>query len=280
MSRVRFPVCSLLVLVCCLLPAVALAFDIPVGTRLTIYGLFHQTPQGGILLSCPQEPDIVYLPFDPSAIMSDVFDIQVQVRGTLQATFQRDGKTVRVLSVTHITPLRSDYGETHVIDHAAFGLPGADAPQIRISHDATCYLYERYAVLERQAPGFNGHVLHILARNPGDDPAAECANFQGTPLFSIDHAADYTFAGLSGNTLLLQKGLPQQLHGLMAVNLAQARQTLDAVVVPGEAIAGDVLNYRQQAHAQCPTGQIAVRPMTLDFATGRIRDIGRPVCWH
>jgi hypothetical protein len=279
MSRVCSRLYPLLLIVCCLLPASARAVESPDGKRMTVYGLFRQSAQGGILLESPEEPGVVYLPFDATAIMSDVLNIQVQVRGELRDTFTRDGKTVRVLAVTDIKPMTAEYGSTRVIDQAAFGLPGADTVQIRVYHDATCYLYDRYAVLERQAPGFVGHALRVLARHPDNDPAAACENLQGEPLFTIDHAADYTFAGLSGETLLLQKGLPQQVHGLMAVNLAQARQILDTVVVPGETITGHVLGYRQQVQAPCPAGKIAARPMTLNFVTGRSRDIGKTVCW-
>lgn len=279
MSRVFSRLHLFLVFVCCLVPVSAPAVEIPVGTAMTVYGVFHQSPQGGIVLECPQEPGVVYLPFDATAIMSDVLNIQVQVRGEIRDSFMRDGKTIRVLAVTDITPLRAEYGATRVIDQAAIGLPGADAAQIHLYHDATCYLYGRYAVLERLAPGFVGHSLRVLARQPDDDPDAVCEGLQGAHLFTVDHATDDTFAGLSGDTLLLQKGLPQQVHGLMAINLVKARQTLDAVVLPGETITGHILSYRQKAQTRCPAGKIAARPMTLNFTTGRIRDIGKIVCW-
>lgn len=247
---------------------------------LTLYGVFHQTSEGSIVFHCPQQPEVVYLPFDPGSIMGDVLDIQVQVRGEIRDSFQRDGKTVHILAVSAIKPLTAEYGATTVTRHARFGLPGADAADIHAYSDKTCYLYARYAVLERLAPYSDGHSLRVLARNASDDPSAVCEDLQGTPLFAIPNGGDFHFAGLAGDTLLVQNGPPKAIHGLMAVNLARKKQTLEAVVAPGSAVVGRSLRYDRKVAGTCPDGGIAIRPMTLDLVTGRVKDVGKTRCWR
>lgn len=248
--------------------------------QVTIYGVFRQSPQGGILLTCPQEPGVVYLPFDPGAIMGDVRDIQVQVRGEVRDSFQRDGKTVKILAVSAITPMKAEYGATTVTQQASFGLPGTDPVEVHAYPDKTCYLYARYAVQEKLAPYSDGHLLRVLTRNAADNPAAVCEDLQGTPLFAIPNGGDFRFAGLTGDTLLIENGPAQAVHGLMAVNLAQEKQTLDATVVPGSAVLGRTLHYRQKVAGNCPDGATATRPMTLDLITGHAKDVGKMRCWR
>jgi hypothetical protein len=248
--------------------------------QVTLYGVFQRSPQGGIVLACPQEPGVVYLPFAAGAVMDNELGIQVQVRGEIRDSFVRDGTTVRVLAVSSIRPMREEYGSTRVTDVAAYGLPGTDAVQIHAYAETTCYLYDRYAVLERQADVPDGHSLRVLQRGPGDNPAAVCESLQGRPLFEIPNGGDFSFAGLSGETLFVQNGPPQAVHGLMAVNLAQQKQTLNTTVIPGSAVAGRVLRYQQTVPGACPAGAIAARPMAFDLATGRTTETGKASCWR
>jgi hypothetical protein len=246
--------------------------------------MFQQRPEGGIVLTCPQEPDVVYMPFDSGSIMGDVLHIQVQVRGEIRDSFVKNGKTVRILAVSAIKPLTAEYGATRVTSQTSFGLPGADATTIHAYLNKTCYLYARYAVLELQSAFADGHVLRVLARDPQDDPSAVCENLQGKHLFEIPNGGDFTFAGLSGDTLFVQNGPPKAVHGLMAVNVARQRQTLNAVVVPGTTIAGRTLRYKETAanrtgKSSCPAGKVAARPMTLDLVTGRTSTVGKAGCW-
>jgi hypothetical protein len=276
MHHALMPVMLLLGSWLCPLPALADTEAKPI----TVYGLFHQTSQGGIVLNCPQEPDVVFLPFDSGAIMRDVLDIQVQVRGEIRDSFVRDGKTVKVLAISAITPMKAEYGATTVTSQTAYGLPGTDPVQIHAYPDRTCYLYDRYAVLERLANYSDGHGLAVLARNAGDNPAAVCETLEGTPLFTIPNGGDFTFAGLTGDTLLVQNGSPKAVHGLMAVNLSQQKQTLNATVVPGSAVTGRTLRYGQTVAGSCPNGATAARPMALDLVTGHGKDIGKTSCWR
>lgn len=274
MFRPRTPVALLLVFWSLLLTSLtAVASD-----RVTLYGMLHQTDQGGIVLECPQEPGVVYVPFDPTSIMADTLDIEVQVRGETRDSFMRQGKTFRILAVTDVKPLRAEYGSTTVTANEAFGLPGTDRAQVHAYFNKTCYLYERYAVLVRLPVGYVGHALLVLNRNPGDAPDAICEALQGSPLYELDDN-QAAFAGLAADTLFFTIGRTQEPHTLVAVNLARQQQVLNASVVPGAAVAGQTLRYRQQVGTTCPEGKTAARPMALDLVTGRAKNLGKATCW-
>ena len=281
MNRIRAAFLPLACLVwCLLLPAPARADT----GEITVYGVLQQSPQGGIELLCAEEPDVVYVPFDPGAIMSDLIGLQIQARGVVRDTFVRNGKTIRVLAVSHLRPLTAEYGSTTVTAQASYGLPGTDPVQIHAYHNKTCYLYARYAVLERLSDDADGHSLRILARQPGDAPAAVCEHLEGTPLFKIPNGGDYAFAGLSGDVLFVRNGPAAAVHGLMAANLPRQQQLLEATVVPGAGVSGHTLRYQAvvlatEQKSLCPEGKTAIRAMTLDLLAGKTRKIGKPTCW-
>lgn len=248
-----------------------------------VYGVLRQSPQGGIELVPPEEPHVVYIPFDPGSIMSDLIGIEVQMRGVVRDSFSRDGTTYRVLAVSHVRPLRAEYGDTTVTDHAHYGLPGTDPVQIHAYFHKTCYLYAHYAVLERQSDDADGSSLRVLARQPQDDPAAICEHLQGTPLFKIPNGGDYSFAGLSGDVLFVRSGSASDIHGLMAANLPRQQQILEATVVPGSSVSGHTLHYElvlpAGRKALCPSGKATVQPKVLNLTTGKTRTEGTPTCW-
>ena len=244
----------------------------------TVYGVLRQSDQGGIVLECPQEPGVIYLPFNPHTILADLLNIEVQVRGEIRDTFMRQNTTVRILAVSDIKPLRAEYGSTTIIDQAAIGLPGTQPAEIHNYFNRVCYLYDRYAVLTRQPTNYAGHALRVLVRNPGDAPDAVCENLEGTPLYELDND-QAGFAGLSGDTLFVAIGQPRVPYTLVAINLARQQQTLNALVVPDANVAGQTLHYRQQVQAACPADKIAVRPMALDLVTGRGKELGKATCW-
>lgn len=280
MHRVCALVCGVLCLGWCLGVA-APAWSGAAETA--VYGVLRQSPQGGIELVPPEEPHVVYIPFDPGSIMSDWIGLQVQMRGVVRDSFSRDGTTYRVLAVSQVRPLTAEYGNTTVTDHAAYGLPGTDPVQIHAYFNKACYLYARYAVLERQSSDADGHSLRVLERQPQDDPAAVCEHLQGTPLFKIPNGGDYTFVGLSGDVLFVRNGSASDMHGLMAANLAQQRQILNATVVPGAHVDGHTLHYRQVLSTgsgpRCPSGKTAVQGMVLDLTSGMTRHEGKTTCW-
>lgn len=244
----------------------------------TLYGELRQTDDGGIVLHCPQEPGVVYLPFNPNIILRDLLNIQVQVRGEIRDSFQRDNTTMRILAVDSVKPMRAEYGDTTVLSRAAIGLPGTEPAEIHNYFNRACYLYDRYAVLTRQPTGYAGHALRVLVREPGDAPDAVCENLEGRPLYELDDP-QAGFAGLSGDTLFIAIGQPQVPYTLVAINLARQQQMLNAQVVPDATVAGKTLRYHQQVNVACPQGKIAVRPMTLDLVTGRGKEIGKVGCW-
>ncbi|EHJ49578.1 hypothetical protein DFW101_3582 [Solidesulfovibrio carbinoliphilus subsp. oakridgensis] len=283
MHRLLFPILALCVLACAATGDPALAASEQDPRKVTLYGMFHQTPEGGIVFNNAEEPDAVYLPFDPGSIMGEVVNIQVQVQGEIRDSFTRQGKNYRILAVSDIRPMTAEYGSTTIEQGQRFGLPGADAGQIHAYHDKTCYLYDRYAVLETLASYSDGHTLRVLAHAPGDSKDAVCENLEGRPLFEILNGGDFSFAGLSGDTLFVRNGPADAIHGLMAVNLATQKQTLDATVVPGSSLDKGTLRYSEllgphAAQKFCPAGQTAIMPMALDLKTGTPRDAGKPVC--
>ena len=284
MHRVFSPFVALFFLVCCLgadpIPAAA---D-PEARKVTLYGMFQQSPQGGIEFSSQTEPDVVYLPFAPGAILGDSLGIKVQVQGEIRDSFTRQGRSYRILAVADIRPMTAEYGATTIETGRRFGLPGSDAAQVHAYHNKTCYLYDRYAVLETLASYSDGHTLRVLARTAADAPDAVCENLQGRPLFEIPNGGDFAFAGLSGDTLLVRNGQPEALHGLMAVNLAARKQTLDATVAPGASLDKGRLLYREKLpeagrKPACPAGGTAVRGMALELTTGKSSVVGKDTCW-
>ena len=264
--------------VCCAIPN-----EEGEGAKKTLYGMFRQTRQGGIEFVSPQEPEVVYLPFDAASILDNFLNIQVEVHGEIRDSFQRNGKTVRILAVADIHPLTAEYGATRITKSAAVGLPGTASAEVHSYQNMTCFLYDRYAVLETPADYTDGHTLRLLARTEADAPAAVCENRQGRPLFEIPNGGDFTFAGMAGDTLFVVNGPADATHGLMAVNVATKKQTLDATVTPGTALAKGSLSYKEVLPAgrapSCPAGKTAVRPMALDLASGKATPAGKPACW-
>lgn len=249
----------------------------------TLYGMFRQTAEGAINFIDAQEAGVVYIPFDAKAIMSDVLNIEVQVQGSIVESFTRNGASYRIIAVDSIKPMTAEYGATTVTAGQHPGLPGTDAAQVHAYHNKTCYLYDRYAVLDRLAAYSDGHDLRVMARTAADAPAAVCESLEGTPLFEIPNGGDFTFAGLSGDTMFIQNGPPDAVHGLMAVNLAAQKQTLDANVVPGASVAKGVLRYPEIVAAGkdkpiCPAGKTAVREMTLELKSGKRAAAGKVAC--
>jgi len=284
MYRILSPILALCFLSGCLWGDPALAASDPETNLTTLYGMFRQSPGGGIVFTSPQEPDVVYLPFDPGAIMGDVLNIEVRLRGTIRDTFTRQGKSYRVVAVVDVKPMTAEYGATTITDKASFGLPGTDAVQIHAYHDRACYLYARYAVLEKISTTSDGHSLRVLSRTAADAPDAVCENLEGTPLFEIPNGGDFAFAGLTGDTLFVQNGQPEKLHGLMSVNLTTRQQTLNATVTPGAALRKGVLHYRQLVPAgttkkACPAGGNVTRAMLFDLKSGISRQAGKIACW-
>ncbi|WP_300160336.1 hypothetical protein [Solidesulfovibrio sp.] len=250
--------------------------------KTTLYGMFHRTPESGIIFENPQEPDVVYLPFDAKTIMGDSLDIKVQVQGSVVDSFARNGKTYRVLTVDSVRPMAAEYGATTIADGARAGLPGTDAAEVHDYRNRQCYLYPRYAVLDRQAAYSDGHNLRVVARTGADNPDAVCENLEGRPLFEIPNGGDFAYAGLSGDTLFIRNGRADAVHGLMAVDLAREKQTLDATVAPGASVASGVLRYVEvepaTAKPACPAGKTALRDMRLDLRTGKATAAGKVTC--
>lgn len=275
--------CTLLTLtlfvsgLCC---APALAVAAQEAGKKTLYGMFKQTPEGSIIFLDPQETGVVYLPFDSSASMSGSLDIQVQVQGEIRDSFNRNGKTYRVLTVSSIHPLTAEYGSTTAQSGRHVGLPGTETADVHTYQNKTCYVYDRYAVLETLADYSNGHTLRVVSRTAADNPSAVCENLQGTPLFEIPNGGEFTFAGLSGDTLFVENGKPSALHGLMAVNLARQKQTLDATVLPGAAVSKGTLHYTEKFNAlkSCPAGTTPMHKMSLDLAAGKTQSLGSGFC--
>ncbi len=259
----------------------------PEGNKKTLYGMFRQSAEGGINFIDPQEPDVVYIPFDAKAILSDDLNIKVQVQGAVVESFSRNGKNYRLITVDSVKPMTAEYGATTIAPGQHPGLPGTDAATVHAYHNKTCYLYDRYAILERLAPYSDGHSLRVLARSAADNPDAVCESLEGAPLFEIPNGGDFAFAGLSGDTLFVQNGRAEAVHGLLAVNLALRKQTLDATVLPGASVAKGVVRYAEvvkaeagkaKAFAACPAGKTAARDMTLELKAGKATAVGKVTC--
>ena len=280
MHRLCSPLLALVVFACGLCPGQALAVSAQETGKKTLYGVFRQVPDSGIVFADPQETGVVYLPFDPKGIMSSYLDIQVQVQGEIRDSFNRDGKTYRVLTVDDIHPLTAEYGATTTQSGRHVGLAGTDTADVHAYQNKTCYLYERYAVLETLADYSDGHTLRVLARAAGENPSALCEGLQGMPLFEIPNGGDFSFAGLSGNTLFVENGPTHALHGLMAVNLASRKQTLDATVLPGATVGKGILHFTEKTGAlsSCPAGTLPMRKMGLDLASGKAQALGTGFC--
>ena len=251
----------------------------------TVFGILRQASDGGIVLENPQNPQVVYIPFDKNAIMDSMLNVQVQVTGEIRDSFVRDGKTYSIIAASNIKILEAEYGNTKITKQANYGLPGTDTAEIHAYFNKTCYLYAHYAIIERSSDDTDGHSLRVLRREPQDDSAAICEAREGTPLFKIPNGGDFSFAGLAGDVLFIQNGPVSGLHGLMAVNLASQQQILNAVVVPGATVVGHSLHYPGLAEntsghrALCPQGKTAVRMMDLDCTTGHIHTDGKTSCW-
>jgi hypothetical protein len=284
MRRALVPFLTLCSIFFCLLSEPSMAADDQIGKTVTIYGTLRQSPQGGIELYCPQEPDVIYLPFDTGAIMSDYLNIKVSVKGEIKDAFTRQNKNYRVITVSDIKPMRAEYGSTTIEKDKHVGLPGSDPAEVHAYHNKTCYLYDHYAVLEDLTAPYDGHSLRVRIRAAGNAPDAICEDLEGKPLFEISNGGDFTFAGLSGDTLFVQHGAPTALHSMIAVNLAAQTQTLDAAITPGATIEKDTLRYQEKlsdtaANKVCPTGKSAMRPMVLNMKSGKSRQAGKIVCW-
>lgn len=251
--------------------------------KTTVYGMLRQTPQGGIELTSAQEPGVVYVPFDRGSIMNSLLDIKVRVTGVVREIVARNGIAYKVLAVDEVTPMTAEYGATTIERGKAAGLPGTDLAEVHAYHDRTCYFYPRYAVVESLAGYSDGHVLKVSAHTAADSPDAVCELAQGRPLFEIPNGGDFAFAGLSGDTLFVANGAADALHGLMAVNLAAQKQTLDATVTPGAKVASGSLAYEEKIESgrkpACAAGKTAVRPMRLDLKTGKAAPAGKDSCW-
>lgn len=268
--------------VCIALPEAGQAQEEP--RKITIYGMLRQSAQGGVELVSAQEPGVVYVPFDPGSIMGDMLNIKVRVRGTVRESVARGGTTYKVLAVDEVAPLTAEYGATVIERDKAAGLPGTERAEVHAYHDRTCYFYARYAVVESLAGYSDGHVLRVAAHTAQDSPDAVCELAQGRPVFEIPNGGDFAFAGLAGDTLFVTNGPADGLHGLMAVNLATQKQTLDATVVPGAAVAASGnLEYAEKIASgrkpSCAAGKTAVRPMRLDLKNGKASPAGKERCW-
>jgi hypothetical protein len=283
MRRMFSPVMALLFLFGCLLGQAQLAQAQDETKKISVYGMLRQSPQGGIELVSAQEPGVVYVPFDRGSIMGTMLDIKVRVRGVVRDIEVRGGTTYKVLAVDEVTPLTAEYGATVIERDQAAGLPGTDAAEVHRYHDRTCYFYPRYAVVESLAGYSDGHVLRVSGHTAADSPDAVCELAQGTPLFEIPNGGDFAFAGLSGDTLLVTNGATNALHGLMAVNLAVQKQTLDATVAPGERLEKGQLVYAEKLpegrKSSCAAGKTAMRTMRLDLKTGKASPAGKDICW-
>lgn len=284
MHRVFSPLVTLALLLGCLMAAPALAEAQDETKKVTVYGVLHQNAQGGIELTSPQEPGVVYVPFDPGSIMGTMLDIKVRVRGDIRASVVRQGMTYKVLAVDDVTPMTAEYGATTIEHGKAVGLPGTDTAEVHAYYDKTCYFFPRYAVVETLANYTDGHTLRVLAHTAADSPDAVCEMAQGTPLFEVPNGGDFAFDGLVGDTLFVQNGQPKAIHGLMAVNLAGQKQTLDATVTPGGHVEKGKLLYAEKLpdtgrKSACPADKTAVRPMVLDLKTGKSAAAGKETCW-
>jgi len=284
MFRIQFPLVTLVVALCCLMGAADPAEAGSETRKTTVYGMFRQNQQGGIELTSPQEPGVVYVPFDTGSIMGSVVDIKVRVVGVVRDIVDRQGISYRILAVDDITPMTAEYGATTITHSQSAGLPGTDTADVHAYHNKTCYFFPRYAVVETLASYSDGHTLRVAAHTAADSPDAVCELAQGTPLFEIPNGGDFTFAGLAGDTLLVQNGRSQAIHGLMAVNLATQKQTLDATVIPGSTVAKGRLNYAETRpetgrKSACPAGKTAARLMTLELKTGKSVAAGKETCW-
>ena len=277
----RFMALAFALGVCLALPGVGEAQE--ETRKTTVYGMLRQTTQGGIELTSAQEPGVVYVPFDPGSIMDSLLNIKVRVRGVVREIVARNGVTYKVLAVDDVTPMTAEYGATTIERGKAAGLPGTDLAEVHAYHDRTCYFYPRYAVVETLASYSDGHVLKVAAHTAADSPDAVCELAQGRPLFEIPNGGDFAFAGLSGDTLFVANGSAEALHGLMAVNLAAEKQTLDSTVIPGAKVAAGRLDYAEKIESgrkpACPAGKTAVRPMRLDLKTGKAAPAGKDSCW-
>ena len=284
MFRIQSLLITLAVVLCCLMGAAEPAEAEAETRKTTVYGMFRQSAQGGIELTSPQEPGVVYIPFDTGAIMGSVVGIKVRVVGVVRETVDRQGISYRILAVDEIKPLTAEYGATTITRNQPVGLPGTDAAEVHAYHNKTCYFFPRYAVVETLASYSDGHTLRVAAHTGADSPDAVCELAQGRPLFEIPNGGDFAFAGLAGDTLLVQNGAPQEMHGLMAVNLAAGKQTLDATVAPGATVVKGRLLYTEKRpetgrKTACPAGKTAVRPMALVLKTGKAAAAGKETCW-
>ncbi|WP_428566701.1 MAG: hypothetical protein ACP59X_06685 [Solidesulfovibrio sp. DCME] len=289
MRRPISRIVSLVLLSLCLGTDPLLAAPEQEGSKKTLYGMFQQSAMGGINFVDPQEPEVVYIPFDATSILSDDLNVKVQVQGSIVNSFVRNGKTYRIITVDSVKPMTAEYGATTIASGQHTGLPGTDAVTVHTYHNKTCYLYDRYAVLERLAAYSNGHDLRVLARGGADNPDAVCESLEGSPLFEIPNDGDFTFAGLSGDILFIRNGQADAVHGLLAVNLTQQKQILDATVLPGASVAKGALRYAAVAGAQkgkgagtakaaCPAGKTAAQDMSLDLRTGKSTAVGKVTC--
>ena len=285
MFRILSPLAIFAFVLCSLTMATADPAEAGSETRkTTVYGMFRQSAQGGIELISPQEPGVVYVPFDTGSIMGSVVGIKVRVVGVVRDIVDRQGVSYRILAVNDITPMTAEYGATTITRGQLVGLPGTDAAEVHAYHNKTCYFFPRYAVVETLASYSDGHTLRVAAHTGADSPDAVCELAQGRPLFEIPNGGDFAFAGLTGDTLLVQNGAPKEIHGLMAVNLAAGKQTLDATVAPGATVAKGRLLYTEKRpetgrKAACPAGKTAVRPMALELKTGKSVAAGKETCW-
>ena len=284
MHRVFSPLVTLALLLGWLLAAPALAEAQDETRKTTVYGMLHQSAQGGIELTSPQEPGVVYVPFDRGSIMGTMLDIKVRVRGVVRESVVRQGKTYKVLAVDDVTPMTAEYGATTIERGKAVGLPGTDPAEVHAYYNKTCYFFPRYAVVETLANYTDGHTLRVLAHTAADSPDAVCEMQQGTPLFEIPNGGDFAFDGLAGDTLFVQNGRSDAIHGLMAVNLAGQKQTLDATVAPGAHVEKGKLLYAETLpdtgrKSACPAGRNAVRPMALELKSGKSAAVGKETCW-
>lgn len=284
MFRILSPLVTLAFALCCLMGAADPAEAGSETRKTTVYGMFRQSAQGGIELTSPQEPGVVYVPFDTGAIMGEVVGIKVRVVGVVRDIVDRQGVSYRILAVDDITPLTAEYGATAITRGQSVGLPGTDAAEVHAYHNKTCYFFPRYAVVETIASYSDGHTLRVAAHSASDSPDAVCELKQGSPLFEIPNGGDFAFAGLSGDTLFVRNGQPKEIHGLLAVNLATEKQTMDATVVPGASVAKGRLNYAEArpetgGKSACPAGKTATRPMALDLKSGKAVATGKETCW-
>lgn len=279
MHRPPFVVTLLTLLACCLAAVPVLGQPTPNAPKQTFYGQFHQTADGAVVFTESQHPNLVYMPFDPTGVSTDDLNIDVQVQGAVKDSFKRNGKDYRILAVDSIKPMTAEYGATTIAKDRHPGLPGADAAEVHTYPDKICFLYQHYAVLEQQTGYAAGHGLRVLGRNASDAPDAVCESLEGRPIFEIPNGGDFSFGGLSGDTLFIRNGQADAVHGLLAVNLVQQKQTLEATVAPGATIHNGTLRYTLVVpQAFCPKGKAAMRDMALDLKTGRVGAVGKVDC--